>query len=131
MGTRIQDRSRRTKRPMATATFSTGTGTGGYTSARAREPRRDYKGFPAYDGIPDPVLIATTAVTAVGGTPIGGTLYDPGDHTVAEVQAHVEGLGDESDQAVIDETQRILDVERAGQNRTTLVSWLAARDGVV
>lgn len=55
---------------------------------------------------------------------------DPNVSTVAQVQAYIEALGDISDADVQAETQRVLDVERAGQNRSTLVSWLDQRLGV-
>ena len=57
--------------------------------------------------------------------------YDPADHTSSEVKDYILGLGDESDPAVIAETQRVKDFEVAGRNRSGLVSWLAARDGVI
>lgn len=45
--------------------------------------------------------------------------YDPGEHTVVEVQQHVEEHPEE--------TQAVLDAERSGRNRSTLVSWLEAQ----
>ena len=45
--------------------------------------------------------------------------YDPGEHTVLEVQQHVEDHPDE--------TGAVPDAERSGRNRSTLVSWLEAR----
>lgn len=65
-----------------------------------------------------------TAWTA--GTPSGApvtNVFDPGDHTVAEVQEWVE--------AHPDEVQAILDAERAGKNRVTLTDWLDARLGAI
>jgi len=47
--------------------------------------------------------------------PAGG--FDPGDHTVAEVEDYVA--------AHPDEAQRVLDAELAGKNRVTLVEALA------
>ena len=55
---------------------------------------------------------------------------DPRSSTIAQVEAYVEALGDESDPDVIAETQRVLDTERAGQARSTLIAWLDQRDGV-
>lgn len=55
---------------------------------------------------------------------------DPTSSTVDQVKAYVESLGDESDPAVQAIVQAILDAERAGQNRVTLVSWLDERDGI-
>ena len=42
--------------------------------------------------------------------------FDPGEHTVDEVKAHVD--------ANPDQAQAVLDAELAGKNRTTLVDWL-------
>jgi hypothetical protein len=44
------------------------------------------------------------------------TLYDPDDHKVGEVKAHVE--------ANPEQAAAILAAEQEGQNRTTLVEWL-------
>lgn len=57
--------------------------------------------------------------------------YDVGAHTIADVQAYVNGLGDPADAAVQAEIQRLVDAERAGQNRVTLVTWLDAKLGVI
>lgn len=56
--------------------------------------------------------------------------FDPGNETVAGVQAHVDALtltGEE----LRAEIQRILDAERANKNRVTLVDWLDAKLGVI
>lgn len=45
--------------------------------------------------------------------------FDPGDHTVAEVEEYVE--------ANPEETQRIFDAESADKQRVTLLNWLSAR----
>lgn len=45
-------------------------------------------------------------------------VYDPGDHSVAQVIAHVMDHPDER--------QAILDAEVGGKNRVTLVDWLKA-----
>lgn len=50
--------------------------------------------------------------------------FDPGAHTIAEVEAYIEGL-DEDD--VVAEVDRVTDAEIAGKNRTTLVAWLDDR----
>lgn len=69
----------------------------------------------------------TVNVTATAGTPrsveqqavepqaVEGP-FDPGDHTVAEVEAYVDEHPEEAD--------RILDLEEEGKNRTTLVTFL-------
>jgi hypothetical protein len=62
---------------------------------------------------------------AVGLAPIwtgadGGEVtpaYDPGDDTVADVQAYVD--------ANPDQRAAVLKAEKAGKNRTTLVDWLS------
>jgi len=55
-------------------------------------------------------------------------VYDPGDHTIDEVKAHVDGLAvdDQRDDII----QAILNLERANKNRATLVSWLDQQTGV-
>lgn len=45
-------------------------------------------------------------------------LFDPSEHTVAEVQEYLDGLGD--DEAGEAEYRRVLDAERAGKGRTTI-----------
>ena len=60
MGTRIQDRSRPTKRPMATADYATDTGS--ITVTGGRMPALDVRGYPAYKGLPAPVLVGVTVV---------------------------------------------------------------------
>lgn len=57
--------------------------------------------------------------------------FDPGSTTIPNVQLYVDGLGDPADPAVQAEIQRLLDMERAGQNRSTLVAWLDAKLGVI
>jgi hypothetical protein len=68
-----------------------------------------------------------SGTTWVGGR---GALFDPGSDTVAGVQAHVDALDLTGDELRA-EIQRILDAERAGQNRVTLVNWLDAKLGVI
>ena len=69
----------------------------------------------------------TLTYTATGGTQ--GT-FTPVGKSIAVVQTYVEGLGDHHEPDVIAEVQRILDLERANANRTTLVSWLDERTGI-
>lgn len=47
--------------------------------------------------------------------------FDPGEHTVAEVEEYVD--------AHPDERGRVLDAERAGKDRVTLVDWLGTDAG--
>lgn len=54
MGTRIQDKSRPSKRPQAEVDHSVGDGS--YSWA-GRMPKVDSRGFPEYGGIPSPVLV--------------------------------------------------------------------------
>lgn len=49
--------------------------------------------------------------------------------TVAQVQAYVNALADDEWRVAI--IQELVDTERAGQNRTTLVTWLDQQLGVV
>jgi hypothetical protein len=54
-----------------------------------------------------------------GGTaPAAPTPYDPGAHTVAEVQEYVT--------AHPDERSAILEAESAGKNRVSLIEWFAS-----
>jgi hypothetical protein len=48
-----------------------------------------------------------------------GATFDPGDHTIAEVQTYVE--------ANPDTAAAIAAAEQAGKARVTLLDWLAAR----
>lgn len=54
--------------------------------------------------------------------------FDPNDHTIPEVQAHVENLPKDASWKA--KVQRIIDLERAGKNRVTLVTWLDELPGV-
>lgn len=54
--------------------------------------------------------------TAGPGLPPSG--FDPGEHTIEEVQRHIDEH--------LDEAQAVLALEVAGKNRPTLVSWFAA-----
>ena len=60
--TRIQTKSRDAKKVMAEANYSTGGGTVAFTKVVARKPRFDKKGYPAYKGLPAPVLVGVTVV---------------------------------------------------------------------
>ena len=76
------------------------------------------------DGTP---LLLIERTTVPGQDPAA---YNPGDDTVAGVQAHVDALtltGDE----LRAEIQRILDAERADKNRVTLTDWLDGKLGVI
>ena len=73
MGTRIQDKSRPTKRPQATVGLD---GTPGWDKVRSGKPKIDKKGFPATDGIPYPVTVTGSVsypAPSPGTTRIGGT----------------------------------------------------------
>ena len=87
-------------------------------------------------------LIGTYVQTATAGAPgqayWDGTVWllgtSPGladvlTGTVASVQAYVNALADDEWRVVI--IQELVDTERAGQNRTTLVTWLDQQLGVV
>ena len=70
--------------------------------------------------------VAWSGTGWVGGV-APGTTFEPGDHTIDDVKAYIEALTED----IIEETQRVLDAERAGQARVTLLAWLDARPGVV
>jgi len=55
--------------------------------------------------------------------------FDPTDHTIIEVQDHVNALAMDDQRAAI--IQAILDLERANKNRSTLETWLDQQLGVV
>ena len=57
-----------------------------------------------------------------------GTMFDPAAFTIEEVKEHVEGLANDAER--VSKVQAILDMERAGKNRTTLVAWLDQQPGV-
>jgi len=61
----------------------------------------------------------------------GAAVFTPLGQTIAQVQTYVTELGDASDPDVIAEIQRILDIERDNAARTTLMTWLDERLGVV
>ena len=60
MATRIQSKSRTAKKVMATADYSTGTTL--ITNLVGKKPRSDKRGFPAYEGLPSPVLVGITII---------------------------------------------------------------------
>lgn len=60
---------------------------------------------------------SSTTEAASGGN--GEAEYDPGEHTVSDVQEHVNGLGEDEDAI-----RAIYDAEVAGKNRATLVAYL-------
>lgn len=47
--------------------------------------------------------------------------YDPGEHTVAEVQSYVDAHPESVD--------AVYASEQAGKGRVTLLDWLAAKEG--
>ena len=139
--TRLQQRSRPTKRPMWKGSYATDTGVITLETIPARTPRFDMKGYPAYKGLPGPVLCRVTET--VGGINRGGGGSqsmtwgdDPADFTVSQVQAFCLSIWPDRDgpapsQAEEDEVQRIVDAERAGRNRTSLITWLDHYQGIV
>jgi hypothetical protein len=62
MATRIQGKSRTTKKVMVKATYDVFDGAITYDTIIARKPRLDKKGFPLYGGLPAPVLAEVTVV---------------------------------------------------------------------
>lgn len=66
-----------------------------------------------------------THVTVVSEPDDEPTQFDPGDHNIQEVKDYINGL---PDAGVNDpETQRVLDAERDGDDRSTLVDWLVGK----
>jgi len=87
-----------------------------------------YTGFSGnYATPPDatPILL-TERTTTPGADPAA---FDPTDHTIIEVQDHVNALAMDDQRAAI--IQAILDLERAHKNRSTLETWLDQQLGVV
>ena len=62
MGTRIQDKSRTAKKVMVAATYDINGGSISYDKIIARKPGVDKRGYPAYKGLPAPVLVGITVV---------------------------------------------------------------------
>ena len=72
---------------------------------------------------PNQQAVGIDPAASGGGTrsaPAGASTqaYDPGEQTVADVQAHVEQNPDQR--------AAVLKAERKGKNRSTLVDWLEA-----
>jgi hypothetical protein len=57
------------------------------------------------------------------------TAFDPSSHNIEEVRTYVNTLRNQGHGRR--ETQRVLDAERAGQNRVTLIEWLDSKLGAV
>lgn len=75
---------------------------------------------------------AAGRATWTGTAWVGGqapALLDPAAHTIDAVKSYIEALIGDAD-AIRSETQRVLDAERAGSARSTLISWLDQRLGV-
>lgn len=73
---------------------------------------------------------ATWTGTAWVGGKAPATMFDPTGKTIIEVQDHVLALtGTDEERRVA--IQAILDIERANQNRVTLVNWLDGQLGVI
>lgn len=70
MGTRIQDKSRKTKRPMVVADYETTTGAITVTKTPAGQPKLDKRAYPASGGLAIPTLVQGEITT---------TVPDPGD----------------------------------------------------
>lgn len=60
MATRIEDKSRPTKRPIMTGNWSTGGSS--FTLTAGKPHRVDKRGFTAYAGVPHPVIASVTEV---------------------------------------------------------------------
>ncbi len=58
--TRIQQKSRVAKKVMATADYSTGGDV--VSNYVGKKPRSDPRGFPAFNGLPAPVLVGVTII---------------------------------------------------------------------
>jgi hypothetical protein len=83
---------------------------------------------------PDATPVTLTERTSQPGTartdPEGPAPFDPADMTIAEVQGEVDAWT-ATGQELIDMIQAVLDLERAGKNRSTLVNWLDAKLGAI
>jgi hypothetical protein len=51
-------------------------------------------------------------------SPVQATPFDPGDHSITDIKARID------DEGRVDELDAILDAERAGKGRKTLIDWL-------
>jgi len=72
-----------------------------------------------------PLLLSERTTTAPG---TDDPVQDPLDGTIDEVKAYVNGLPDDDNRDNV--IQALLDRERQGRNRATLVSWLDQQTGV-
>ena len=61
--TRIQTKSRGTKKPMVLADYTTATGDITYNKVIARKPKIDKRGYPETGGLPMPVLAQGLVIT--------------------------------------------------------------------
>ena len=76
---------------------------------------------PVYWSQPNQQVVRDGEPVAAGtNNPDPASDFDPGDHTVAEVEAYLDEHPDEID--------RVLEAERAGKNRTTLLSLYSDAD---
>jgi hypothetical protein len=83
---------------------------------KAKEAGEDLSAFAPFLGIlPEPEPEAVEDSPAAPAPPAGDYVYDPGEHTVAEVNDYL-------DTASPEETQRVLDAELAGKARKGLVA---------
>lgn len=55
--------------------------------------------------------------------------FDPTKHTVEEVRAHIDGLDDSDPDARDAEVARIVEAEKAGKNRSTLLDGIEGVSG--
>ena len=60
---------------------------------------------------------------------ITAALFDPSAHTIDEIKDYIDALPDEGNNHP--ETQRVLDAERDGQARVTLLAWLDSKEGMI
>lgn len=51
----------------------------------------------------------------------GGEPFNPSDHTVEEVRAYLDGIDDSDPEARDGEFVRVVEAEKAGENRSTLL----------
>lgn len=152
MGTRIQDKSRPTKRPMVRGTLDLNGNVYTADAVPARVPAPDKRGYPAEPkGVPAPTLSIITvtdstpvAVFSIQSTASGSEpdimIYfghaDPGDYTVFQVKGYADAVIADTvngltDQQKTDEIQRMLDLERAGSDRNSLTNYLDGFPGVI
>lgn len=112
MGTRIQDKSRPTKRPQAKASG------GSYTTVASGKPKTDLKGYPATDGIPAPVLVNDSGVDPAppaGTVPLG--TWRVGDETASGEFSAVAAL-------------LVNDIDNSGADQSAVLLALTTGDTV-